>query len=115
MQNETKAIDFTKPLRTKSGQAVTLLSTEARGDYAVLGYMGDNSSISSWTKSGRFDLDGPSSFDLENIPEKRVAYVNCYESGGVYTYESRARADVSARHDRIACIKVEFVAGQYDD
>lgn len=48
-------------------------------------------------------------------PEQRVAYVNFYELGGCYVYESRARADKMARYDRIACIKVEFVAGQYDD
>lgn len=115
MQNKTKAIDFTKPLRTKTGHIVTLLSTEARGDYAVLGYIEDNSVISSWTKSGRFDVYEHSLYDLENIPEPRVAYVNCYDFGGGYAYESRARADATARPDRIACIKVEFVAGQYDD
>lgn len=57
---------------------------------------------------------------LENVPKKHVRYLNVYKTpDGEITWlkESRARADAVAVavNGRIACVRVEFEEGQYDD
>lgn len=51
-------------------------------------------------------------------PEKIVRYVNIYRDGGEAGYSShktRANADKSINTFRVACIRIEFEEGQFDD
>lgn len=58
-------LNFTKPVRTSGGYPVTILATNARGNFPVIGYIDQLKKISRWTING--ELHGPknpSKFDL---------------------------------------------------
>lgn len=55
---------------------------------------------------------------VENVPEKRVRYVNFYDVNyHACEYSSRELADAgqNRNHRRIACVRVEYEEGQFDD
>ena len=110
---ETKMTDFTKPVQTRSGLPVTIITTEGRGYYPIVGYIGDCTHPDAWpkdgiSKHGYYD-------DLINVPEKRVMYANMNFNHCSYLYSSRKVADANAAPQRIACIRVEYLEGQFDD
>lgn len=45
-------LDFTKPLRTISGKEVKIITTEGRGKFPVLGYVGESEQVYLFTKEG---------------------------------------------------------------
>ena len=49
---ETKMTDFTKPVQTRSGLPVTIITTKGRGEYPVIGYVGSNKMLSMWNAQG---------------------------------------------------------------
>ena len=61
-------IDFTKPVETIDGTPVQIVSTEGRGRYPILGYIGDESQyITSWSSDGFYLSDkSESDFNLRN-------------------------------------------------
>lgn len=63
-------IDFSKPVQTKDGRKVTIFTTQARGDYPVVGQIEGPFSIFSWGPDGKYGLG--SSVDLVNVKEKKV-------------------------------------------
>jgi len=49
-------------------------------------------------------------------PEKKVAYMNIYPvPKGRGMHRTRRDADHYAAEDRVACVRVDYVEGQYDD
>lgn len=64
------SLDLTKPVRTRDGQAVKLIYINGRGEWAIIGYVGDEDLISLWTLDGKYDAgddDGDcDGFDLVN-------------------------------------------------
>jgi hypothetical protein len=92
-----KTIDFSKPLQTVNGEPVTIVTMDGRGEYPVLGYIGDAPRPSSWSLTGKRDLldENPYDFDLVNVPEYR--YLCLYRGGAnvvaSLAYESRAEAE----------------------
>ena len=66
------------------------------------------------------DLESPT-FDNEPLynyrvkPKKVVAYLNLYTGGGAFLHYDRSTADRTFAIGRIACIRVEFEEGQFDD
>jgi hypothetical protein len=73
---ETKnEIDWTKPLRTKETppRAVEIITQNGRSEgYPIMGYIGDASISTTWTKEGRWSNYGPTHADLENVPEWKL-------------------------------------------
>jgi hypothetical protein len=61
-------IDFTKPVETIDGTPVQIVSTEGRGRYPILGYIGHESQyITSWSSDGFYLSDkSESDFNLRN-------------------------------------------------
>jgi hypothetical protein len=105
-------IDFTKPVTTRSGLVVDVVSISLRGDYPVGGYLGEDDTFIRWSKDGKYFISRvDSEFDLVNLPTTIVRYFNVYPQ----SYTSRERADWSACGERLACIRVEFREGQYDN
>ena len=124
----TKVLDLNKPVQTRDGRKVRILATDRKGaHYPVLGLLtqaDDEETVESWTLAGEFYSGDTDEADLVNVPEKRVLYFNIYpptspvyRSAGSYTAnKTRAEADRNAAtQDRIACIRVEFEAGRFDD
>lgn len=58
-------LDFNKPLKTRGGQDVEIISTTGRGAFPIIGYRGNNTGISTWDSKGRFSFV-QNNFDLIN-------------------------------------------------
>jgi len=111
------AIDFTKPLQTRDGHTVEIISTSARGPASILGYIGKSERIHRWEPSGKFDSSNIDhhSLDLMNVPPaKHVRYVNIYGDGQAHVHTSSDTANNQAVGGRIACVKIEYTEGQFD-
>ena len=70
------------------------------------------------------ERDDHLAIDLSNLPEfqpvkKYVKYLNVYRDGSndviFAEHETKEIADNQARSERIACIRVEFEEGRFDD
>ena len=113
-------IDWTKPIRTKDGRPARLLGTIKDRRYpkcVALLMIDDTEIVKIFTEAGNLYSSGePSVSDLKNVPVKHVAYLNIY-ADGVASHLNRAVADAYAWPglQRIACIRVEYTEGQYDD
>lgn len=78
------ALDFTKPVQTRSGLKVTILATEARGRFSVIGMIHEPTidSAATWTAEGAFHADGRESpADLEQVPERVTTYYPVFDGG----------------------------------
>lgn len=63
-------IDLTKPMQTRDGQKVNLITTEGREEYPLVGYVGDGIIPTAWTKEGKWwNGGGNFTLNLVNIPE----------------------------------------------
>ena len=124
-------IDFTKPLRVKGCSALGVRVVDsafiARQEFvplalAVITERGGVDRVAVFGADGiERDLTGMIAKEpvtLENVPVKYVRYINVYLYGDgeiPRLKESRAKADAVAGNGRIACVRVEFEEGQYDD
>lgn len=116
----SEPLDFTRPLRTKCGKSVTIISMEGRCSQPVLGYIGDDIVLKTWNLDGTYcDAQTPWPFDLENYEEEVeiTGYLNIYPEGHAVYNPSKELADNAANKDRIACvaIKTTYKKGQYDE
>lgn len=118
-----KMIDWDKPLRTKSGLPVRLVTNKATDlEYRRHGVIVEGKDFDTYIiyKNDGSYQSHPNELDLENVPEKIVRYVNLYEKEGPsWFYKSRQDSDKAAScrigGSRIACIRVEFEVGQFDE
>lgn len=114
-------IDFTKPVQTRSGIPVTILTTQVRGSrYPVIGYLGQETIFSEWTSDGRwlYSSRDPNPKDIINVPEKRTAYVNIVKGAKrVRLYRTAQEAASAFDQDGplIARVKIEYTEGQRDE
>jgi hypothetical protein len=110
-------IDFTKPVQTRDGDQVTILTLEARSNLPVWGYIGDSVLVSGW----RIDGTAPnncSQYDLINVPEKRTAYVNILKGAKRWRFYRSAKEAASDKFPDellIARVKIEYTEGQRDE
>lgn len=118
------AVDWTKPVQTRDGRPIRVLCTDQQGaKYPVLGLVKrkeGKEDLEQWTLDGSFvaDKGGPDEDDAINVPEppeERIAYVNFYDNGEGMAHDSRARADVCAGSARVACVRIPYRVGQYDE
>ena len=88
-------------------------TTEADG-YPVIG-INDDGNIRTFTSEGVFQIDHQSERDLvREVKEKQVRYVNIYPTH-VSPYVCKRDAENGAGTGRLACIRVEYKEGQFDD
>lgn len=113
-----KPLDLAKPLQTRDGRPVTLITTKGHDSYPLVGYIGGDYFPEMWEHDGTSAAtsfsNGPS--DLINTPEKppkMVRYLNRYRGGAFFEITEKP-----VPHDRpelTESIRVEFVKGQKDD
>ena len=86
------ALDFTKPVQTRSGLKVTILTTEARSNWPVIGLIHEPAKDTGcvWTLKGAFRADEPSEFDLVQVPETFKRYLPVYDDGSAGDLNSGA-------------------------
>lgn len=116
-------ISMNKKYQTRDGQPVEIVTTSARDSpkWPVMGYIGDQVNFTFWSPKGIHDVNGRrSSLDLVEVEVevevtlKRVLWLNVYP-GGIFVHDSREYADKCSTENRIACLKVEFEEGQFDE
>lgn len=111
-------IDFDKPVQTRDGRTVTILTTErANITHPVVGLINDEH-IYVFTEEGWLYDDGREhDLNLMNVPVKRTreVWLNLYpEERDTGAHETKEIADKYASTTRIACIPVtiEFEEGE---
>ena len=69
-------IDWTKPVQTKDGRPVEIVTTKARfKDFPIYGYVGNDDVLTSWPERGSIYRNlGPCVLDLINVPETKTYY-----------------------------------------
>lgn len=118
---ELPGLDFSKPLQSGGGTEVTLLSTEAKGDFPIVVQM-PSGDIRLFDRQGKSKVSYFTNIrNVPPAPKEITKYINVYESGSVGTYSSRENADEASRiHSacgggkRIACQKVVLIEGTFD-
>lgn len=105
---EPKPIDWTSPVRTKLTKwPVTLITVKGRGDYPIIGYVGDNTGLSYWDINGESPGYAGKDYDgLENVPQRiqKTHWMNIDSDGDFWAYESKEAADADRGEGTVACI-----------
>lgn len=111
-------IDWTKPIETMDGCPARVIATDIKGDCPILiaKMKSDGTEIVALLdKMGRYlPTLGQA---VRNIPPAPVVrYFNVYSDYRVGVgHNTRKKADYNAMPDRIACVRVEFKEGQFDE
>lgn len=117
-------IDWTKPVRTVGDhRPVRVLCIDAKiTDYPVVALVADKGSGLEYTctltsEGSEFVGVHSHGVQVENVPETRVAYLNIYPGkSGMCSHTTRKEADLAANGpDRLACVRVEYTEGQFDE
>jgi len=112
-------LDLNKPVQTRDGRKARIICTDMkRSDYPIVALTdrGDYEVCDLFTIDGTCSLSAePHKNNLINVPEKHTVYINMYPDGREFSYASREEADECAATNRIACVKVEYEKGQFDD
>lgn len=113
-----KPLDLTKPLQTVGGEHAELVYNGLSGPFplAVVIHFNDGTRIMrTFRLDGSLYGDDDSQENLRNVPERGECWVNIYSDGSRCSpsaHRTRERADEYARHDRIACVRVEYEEGE---
>lgn len=105
VENKPVTVDWSKPVQHLDGTLLRVLCTDAPGVYPVVTLTQDGGVIKYPLVTNR----------ASNVPDKRIRYINIYNTGNGHL--TREDADASARYshlERVACIKVEYTVGQFD-
>lgn len=107
-------ISMGKKYQTRDGQPVELLTTRARGERPVMGYVGGQDQVSLWTLDGVYTHSHQAThvYDLVEVKPKRVMWLNVYPNGATSAYRTRPDADSRRFDGCIACLKIEFEEGE---
>lgn len=104
---------------TREGKRARVYAVDGRPDYPLRGAILTDTGWMplSWTKHGRQVTSATGHLDL--MSPKRVRYVNVYRSPSSDhlgdDHATRGAADRRATPARIACIRIEYSEGQYDE
>lgn len=116
-----------KKYQTVSGYDVDIVAVTGHKDHPVLGYIGGRAVVYSWTEDGFYFSRGVrDNYDLVEVKSETadiVGYVNAYAvPGGRYrfggnSYATRTAADAAAKYaqPRVACVRITYKEGQFDD
>lgn len=122
------SINLNKPLRTRYGDPVTILSTKGRGMFPIIGYVGDDQDIKYWSKDG-LSTEHPR-MHLENVEQTVERYLTIFKddtTGQYYAapflHDELIKASKYARDMTeyqinktcVARLKLAFVEGQFDN
>jgi hypothetical protein len=112
------AFDPAKPVQTRDGRKARIICTDSKASphyplLALVGKQDGSEIILSFTPGGAYQLGTTGvADDLVNIPEETVLYVNVYPQGYV---ESTSIPHNSTDANRVACVRVVYKEGQFDD
>ena len=106
-----------KTYKTRDGYDAFIYSIYPEQPYGVHGAVFNGTWISQkWQFNGNFIAHKEHSYDLmPSGPDTHVGWVNVYGDRRGSLYPTREFADAVAHADRIACIRIEWKDGQFDD
>lgn len=104
-------IDWSKPVQTRDGRPVEIITAKGRGDRPIVGYIAESLILSSWLSGGVRYHDGQNGEDLINVPEERELWVRVYSDGYLI---AQGNKDFSAYEDDdlFACVHVKYRVGE---
>lgn len=109
-------LDLSKPVQTRDGRSVELLTTNGQGIVPIVGYISNYEHISVWYANGLYwNGNNESINDLVNIPERKTAWVNLYltPDGDVWAtsprHKTKEAADLAATYERVGCCEIEWI------
>jgi len=111
--------DQTKPCRTRDGRKARIISTDLKSFSPIVAIVdhenGREECVGIFHLNGRIidHMDRPD--DLVNVPEKHVRWLNIYDTPDAKLYMTKEQADKLADDTRLACVRIEFEEGQFDD
>ncbi|MDE2105110.1 MAG: hypothetical protein KGL39_48170 [Patescibacteria group bacterium] len=116
-------LDLTKPMQTRDGRKARLLASDLKSQFQLVFVITDkdgNEHVGERYADGRYSSGYDRPHDIINVPEPpkvHVEYRNCYQRGvlNYYGYPSRVEADKEAGPNRIACIRITWTEGQFDE
>ena len=109
-------LDLAKPIMTRDGQPVEIITTKGRyPEFPIVGYIGSSEYLELWALDGS-NRNVRGRADLVNVPEpKRVMdfWVNVYPDnrGDVATHSTKEDATRWADDTRIDCIHIRWTEG----
>lgn len=108
--------------KTRGGNIATIIyHNDDDTNWPLIALVKNINRPATYTKSGYFNLNTSNhEFDLIEPyvePKRGVGYLNVYEDGNISSdlHQTRLGADKRADEGRIACIRVEWKEGQYDE
>lgn len=109
-------IDFTKPVQTRDGQPVTILTTKREHAlYPVVGMVNGDEVLVFTAKGCLFNNGMEHDLDLVNVQERHETWINIYHNEHgcpwVCPYQTKEEADYKAAPERIACVRIEYKIG----
>ena len=121
----SKELDLSKPVQLRCGDKHTLVCADlgklvnTKFECPILTIYNNTGSLFQWRVSGRLEPSRENSRDLINAPEKHTVYISFCENefglfiGGFFHSADTARA--AGGSFRIACVRIEFEEGQFDE
>lgn len=114
-----RPFDPSKPVRTRDGRPARIICTDLRHPrFSIVALAQRHDGTEDFllcTADGSISLPCPSENDLVNVHEKDIGWVNIYAHGSSHLHRSRTDADKYASPSRIACIRIEYEEGQFDE
>ena len=108
-----------KIYKTRDGSDAIIYAIHPNQKYAVHGaiYEDDEWDAETWQLNGQYHLANTNSYSdlMPPEPTTNEGWVNVYGNRRGSLYPTREFADAVTRADRIACIRVEWREGQFDD
>lgn len=105
-------LDLSKPIQLRDGTPAHFIGKRLSGSLVIE----VECEIVYRNHDGSETHRGESSNDLINVPEKIVRWANIYECQWRATFhDSRGEANRQQESGRIACIRIEFTRGQFDE
>lgn len=92
-----KPFDITKPFHTRDGSKVEIISDKGRGEYPIVGYIGDVfRTLDTWTLDGIFSKAGymPGN-DLVNTKEKKLVPLEASDIKPNYLFRRQGPSTVN--------------------
>lgn len=116
-----KPFDPTKPVQTRDGRAARIIDTNFKclqnKNYTLIVVITNNTnneSIHVFRSDGSY-IDSKPDWNLINIPEKHVRWINFYNNAPCslpYLSKEAANRGCGDLINRIACVRIEFTEGE---
>ena len=111
----SKLIDINKPIQTRDGKTVEIISDKGRGEYPLVGYIANNlKTLDTWMLDGTFSKAGylPEN-NLVNVKEKTIVPLDAGDIKPTYLFKRKGVDEVKWLTVTALHYGNVFLAGQH--